>query len=237
MGPLAAVYGIWQTGTVVSKTKVPIWILAVGGAGIVVGLATYGYKIMRVLGVKMTKLTNSRGFSVEMAAAIVVIISSRYGLPVSTTHCLVGAVTGIGMVETFLGSRTQGARTFNFKILIKFFAGWVATLVVAALTAAAFTAQGIYAPGKYDRDQLNACTTFMNSTALTLGTNWMPFNASECTPYYQNTTTCTNEVYVMVNSTKAPINSAADMESVLTFALESALPGWSAGSGSCTASA
>ena len=89
MGPLAAVYGIWQTGTVVSKTKVPIWILAVGGAGIVVGLATYGYKIMRVLGVKMTKLTNSRGFSVELAAAIIVIISSRYGLPVSTTHCMV----------------------------------------------------------------------------------------------------------------------------------------------------
>jgi sodium-dependent phosphate transporter len=107
----------------------------------VIGLATYGYKIMRVLGVKMTKLTNSRGYCVELAAAVVIIVGSRYGLPLSTTHCLVGAVTGVGLVEAVSGRKPEGANTagrkaFNWMLLAKFFCGWVATLVIAALTSA-----------------------------------------------------------------------------------------------------
>ncbi|EFN59965.1 hypothetical protein CHLNCDRAFT_133070 [Chlorella variabilis] len=138
IGPYAAIYGVWQTSTVAQQTDVPIWILAVGGAGIVLGLATFGYKIMRVLGVKMTRLTNSRGFVMELSAAIIVVISSRFGLPISTTHCLVGAVAGIGLLE--------GRKGFNGVLLLRFFGGWIATLVVAGLTAAAFTAQGVYSP-------------------------------------------------------------------------------------------
>jgi sodium-dependent phosphate transporter len=140
VGPFAAVYGVWVCTCINSKSTVPQWILIVGGVGIVIGLATYGYKIMRVLGVKVTRLTNSRGYCVELAAAAVVILSSRYGLPVSTTHCMVGAVAGIGIVE--------GRKGFNGLLLLKFFAGWVATLVVAGLTCAAFTAQGVYSPSR-----------------------------------------------------------------------------------------
>lgn len=129
---------------VTNKSAVPEWILVMGGLGIVVGLATLGYKIMRVLGVKMTRLTNSRGFCVELAAALTVIIGSRYGLPLSTTHCMVGAVTGIGILE--------GSKGFNAMILVRFFFGWVATLIVAGLTAALFSAQGIYTPNYYMPD-------------------------------------------------------------------------------------
>jgi len=139
IGPLAAIYTIWNTSAVPDDdTIVPKWILAIGGVGMVLGLATLGYKIMRSLGVKMCKLTPSRGFSVELSAATIVIIGSYLGLPLSTTHCMVGSVSAIGMLE--------GAKGFNGMLLLKFFAGWVATLIVAGLTSAAFTAQGIYAP-------------------------------------------------------------------------------------------
>ena len=115
----------------------------------------------------------------------------------------VGAVTGIGLVETFLGSRTRGTRTFNFKILIKFFAGWVATLVVAALTAAAFTAQGIYGPGKYNRDQQNQCSAYVNSTAVAVA----------------NTLNSTDQSAVLKLTKKAPINFVSTVEPALNQAL------------------
>ncbi|KAL4434398.1 hypothetical protein ABPG75_000839 [Micractinium tetrahymenae] len=170
IGPFAGIYAVWRCTCVQSKSNVPTWILVVGGAGIVLGLATYGYKIMRVLGVKMTKLTNSRGYCVELASAIVVIIGSRYGLPLSTTHCMVGAVTGIGIVESVSGRKPENAttgnkRAFNWLLLVKFFLGWVATLVVAALTSAAFTAQGIYAPYRLDTDARVSDAMSLNMTA------------------------------------------------------------------------
>ncbi|PSC76970.1 sodium phosphate symporter [Micractinium conductrix] len=161
IGPYAAIYAVWQTGTVAKEAEVPTWILVVGGAGIVLGLATYGYKIMKVLGVKMTKLTNSRGFIVEMSAATIVILGSRFGLPLSTTHTLVGAVTGVGLLE----SRRGG---FNGMLLVRFFAGWVATLVVAAITSAAFTAQGIYAPNRDMDKQRYYVAQYLNNTAYSV---------------------------------------------------------------------
>ena len=76
-----------------------MWILALGGAGIVVGLATMGYKIMASIGVNLVRVTPSRGFTIEMGAAIVVLIGSRLGLPLSTTHCQVGSTVGVGLLE------------------------------------------------------------------------------------------------------------------------------------------
>ncbi|KAL4422787.1 hypothetical protein ABPG75_008984 [Micractinium tetrahymenae] len=160
IGLYAAIYSIWQTSQVSSEAEVPTWVLVVGGAGIVLGLATYGYKIMQVLGVKMVKLTNSRGFIVEMSSAAIVIIGSQYGLPLSTTHTLVGCVTGVGLLE--------GRRGFNGMLLIRFFEGWVAMLVVAGITAAAFTAQGLYAPN-WDMDKQRYNTAqYLNSTAYSI---------------------------------------------------------------------
>jgi len=161
IGAMASVYAIWNCGCANSKANVPIWMFVIGGVSLVIGLATYGYKIMRALGVKMTKLTNSRGYCAELTSAIIVIVSSRYGFPVSTTQVITGAITGIGIQEAItariLKKPHAGAR-FNWLLLLKFFAGWVATLVVAGLTAAAFTAQGLYAPYKtasQDREAFN----------------------------------------------------------------------------------
>jgi len=99
VGPLAAVYGLVQSGgELAQKSPMPIWILLLGGVGIVVGLATYGYKVMRTIGTKITELTPTRGFCATMAAATVV-LASRTGMPVSTTHIAVGAVMGVGLAR------------------------------------------------------------------------------------------------------------------------------------------
>lgn len=152
IGSMAAIYSIWQCTCAQSKAPVPIWMFVIGGVGLVIGLSTYGYKIMQALGVKMTKLTNSRGYCAELTAAIIVIISSRYGFPVSTTQVITGAITGIGLEEV-ISAKLRGdprpANRFNWILLLKFFMGWVATLVVCGLVSAAFTAQGVYAPNYY----------------------------------------------------------------------------------------
>jgi sodium-dependent phosphate transporter len=132
MGPFAAIYMTWKHGSVsTSKEEVGddmYWILAIGGAGISIGLATYGYKIMSVIGVKMTAITPSRGYCIELAAAFVVIYGTTQGWPLSTTHCQVGATVGIGLFE--------GKGGVHFGILAKIIFGWGITLIVVGLSAA-----------------------------------------------------------------------------------------------------
>ena len=184
IGPLAAIYGIWDTSSVSSKAPVPIWILVIGAVGMVAGIATLGYKIMRVLGVKMTKLSNSRGLCIELSAAIVVILASTYGLPTSTTQTITGAITAVGIIE--------GVKGFNWMLLVKMFGGWVATLVVTALTAAAFTAQGIFAPNREFSNQRSAFVQSFNKTntewAFYLGNSSNPEAAAFGANLYTNTT-------------------------------------------------
>jgi len=99
---LLTVYITWKNGYVSSDSEVGndmIWILALGGIGIGVGLATYGYKIMKALGVKLTAITPSRGFCIELGAAFVIIFGTTQGWPLSTTHCQVGATVGVGLFE------------------------------------------------------------------------------------------------------------------------------------------
>ncbi|CAE8689327.1 unnamed protein product [Polarella glacialis] len=133
VGPLAAIVGIHQTAKVDSKVEVPIWILVMGGAGISIGLLTYGYNVIKSIGIKLAKITPSRGFSIEMGSSIVVIVGSNLGIPLSTTHCQVGATVGVGMCEI------RGASTVwkgvNWKIMAKVAAMWVLTLVFAAICA------------------------------------------------------------------------------------------------------
>ena len=168
IGSFAAIYAIWQCSCAESKAQVPIWMFVIGGVGLVAGLATYGYKIMRALGVKMVKITNSRGYCAELTSAIIVIVASRYGFPVSTTQVITGAITGIGLVEVIsakMRKETRPGSLFNWWLLCKFFLGWVATIVIAGLVAAAFTAQGIYAPyrnGVDDRARFNAAFNEVN---------------------------------------------------------------------------
>ncbi len=168
IGTFAAIYGVWDCTCAASKVQVPIWMFVIGGVGIVLGLATYGFKIMRALGVKLVKITNSRGYCAELTSSITVIVASRYGFPVSTTQVITGAITGIGLVEVISAKMRKEAAPsslFNWVLLLKFFMGWVATIVIAGLVAAAFTAQGIYAPyknGVDSRAQFNAAFNEVN---------------------------------------------------------------------------
>jgi PiT family inorganic phosphate transporter len=133
VGPLAAVFGAIQHG-VTETVQVPYRVLLIGGVGIVVGLATYGYKIMATIGKKITELTPSRGFSAEFAAATTIVVASKLGLPVSTTHTLVGAVIGVGF------GRSIGA--INTQVLRGIFASWFITVPFTALLAASLYSIG-----------------------------------------------------------------------------------------------
>lgn len=130
VGPLAAIYGVISTGTVMAKTTMPSWILLLGGAGIVVGLATYGWKVIATIGKKITELTPSRGFAAELGAAATVVLASGTGLPISTTHTLVGAVLGVGLA--------RGIGALNLRVIGTIFTSWIITLPAGAGLAILF---------------------------------------------------------------------------------------------------
>lgn len=139
VGPLAAVVSIVQSGgEVVQQAGLPLWILLLGGIGIVLGLATMGYRVMRTIGKKITELTPTRGFSAELAAAATVVLASRTGMPVSTTHILVGAVMGVGLA--------RGIGALDMRVIGKIIVSWIVTLPIGGLLAAFFffTLKGIF---------------------------------------------------------------------------------------------
>ncbi|MCH9634231.1 MAG: hypothetical protein S4CHLAM7_09760 [Chlamydiae bacterium] len=125
IGPLAAVISILKTGSIVMQPGIPLWLLAVGGGGIVVGLMTWGWRVIETVGKKITDLTPTRGFAAEISAALVILLASRLGLPISTTHTLVGAVLGIGLA--------RGIGALNLRILKDIVGAWVITIPAGAL--------------------------------------------------------------------------------------------------------
>jgi len=129
VGPVAGLWSAWLTGEVSSVVAVPAWMLAAGGFGIVIGLATWGYKVMETIGHRITELTPSRGFSAEFAAATTVLVCSKMGLPISTTHTLVGAVIGVGLA--------RGIAALDMRVLRDIVSSWILTVPVAAGLAAA----------------------------------------------------------------------------------------------------
>jgi len=129
VGPMAAVIGLVQSGGEVAQSSaLPLWILLVGGVGIVVGLATYGYRVMRTIGSKITELTPTRGFCATMAAAVTVVLASRTGMPVSTTHIAVGGVIGVGMA--------RGIGALDLRVIGGIIMSWVTTLPITGGLAA-----------------------------------------------------------------------------------------------------
>jgi PiT family inorganic phosphate transporter len=129
IGPMAAVVGIVQSGGVVAaESALPLWILVLGGSGIVIGLATLGYRVMQTIGSGITELTPSRGFCATLAAAATVVLASRTGLPVSTTHIAVGAVIGVGLA--------RGIGAIDLRVIGGIAASWVITLPAGGLLAA-----------------------------------------------------------------------------------------------------
>jgi PiT family inorganic phosphate transporter len=130
IGPLAAVHSIVTTGAAGAKASVEPWMLALGGFGIIVGLATWGYRVMETVGKKITELTPSRGFAAELAAATTIVLASRLGIPVSTTHILVGSVLGVGLA--------RGIGALDLRVVGSIFISWVATVPLAAALSVFF---------------------------------------------------------------------------------------------------
>ncbi len=130
IGPLAAVISVANTGIVGSRAAIPFWVLLLGGVGIVVGLATFGRHVIATVGEKITQLTPSRGFAAELAAASTIVIASGTGMPVSTTHTLVGAVLGVGMA--------RGIEAIDLRVVGRIFASWIVTVPIGALLAIVF---------------------------------------------------------------------------------------------------
>ncbi|HBK37514.1 MAG TPA: phosphate permease, partial [Halomonas sp.] len=129
--PLAAVISVVQTGgEIEGSALVPWWVLVLGGGGIVVGLVTYGHKVIATVGTGITELTPSRGFAATLAAATTVVLASGTGLPISTTHTLVGAVLGVGLA--------RGMAALNLRVIGTIAMSWLITLPAGAGLAILF---------------------------------------------------------------------------------------------------
>ena len=130
VGPVAAIVSIVKTGVVAQESSLATWILLLGAIGIVLGLATYGWRVMQTVGKKITELTPSRGFAAELAAASTVVIASGTGIPISTTHTLVGAVLGVGIA--------RGIGAINLRIVRNIMLSWIVTLPAGGILAILF---------------------------------------------------------------------------------------------------
>jgi PiT family inorganic phosphate transporter len=131
IGPLAAIYSVIESGGAIgSESALPVWILLVGGVGIVVGLITYGHRVIATIGTGITQLTPSRGFAATLAAAATVVIASGTGIPVSTTQVLVGAVLGVGLA--------RGMAALDTRVINKIFLSWIVTLPAGAFMSILF---------------------------------------------------------------------------------------------------
>ncbi len=124
IGPVAAVLGVLKNGFITEASVVPSWLLALGGVGIVIGLATWGWRVMETIGKRITELTPTRGFCAEFGAATTILVASKLGLPISTTHCLVGAVLGVGLA--------RGLSALNLGMLKEIVLSWVVTIPASA---------------------------------------------------------------------------------------------------------
>ena len=216
IGPFSGIYTTFQTYAVpTGSAQTEKWIFAIGGVGIVLGLMTYGYNIIMQLGVKMLKLTPSRGFSVELAAGLTISLASFFGIPVSTTQIIVGCEMGVGLVENVKTG-------INFPILARTCLGWVWTIVLAlAFTAALFSA-GAYAPSIIQTNEIrefrmalyteandiystmNAVNNqYKNNTAWWNGTDVQPYNGAKLNSLITNSSTAYKKAMYEYDSKKA----------------------------------
>jgi sodium-dependent phosphate transporter len=138
IAPVSAIILIYQTGDIASKAPVQKWVLAYGGIAIVLGLLIYGYKVMKSIGYKLCALSPSRGASAELAASLFVVTASFLGIPVSSTQCIVGAVSGVGLVS--------GWKNVQWLFLLRVAVGWAMVFLGAAILSAGIFAMFAYSP-------------------------------------------------------------------------------------------
>lgn len=136
IGPLVALWLLYESGSVMSNTPTPIWLLLYGGVGICAGLWVWGRRVMQTMGKDLTPITPSSGFSIELASALTVVVASNVGLPVSTTHCKVGSVVAVG----WLRSR----KSVDWRLFRNIFIAWFVTVPISGLISAAIMALFIY---------------------------------------------------------------------------------------------
>ena len=129
IGPVAAIVPLASSGEMSPAAQIPLYLLALGGIGITVGCLTWGRRVMRTVGGRITSLTNTRGFSVDFGAATTVLVASKLGLPVSTSHTVVGAVIGVGLA--------RGLEAVDLNVIKKIIISWLLTVPIAAATSAA----------------------------------------------------------------------------------------------------
>ena len=151
IGPFAVIYTIYSSdGDLSKKTSMgddAYWILGMGGIGIATGLFVYGYKITIAIGEKLCKITPSRGVAIELSSALVIITGSRLKIPLSTTHCQVGATVGVGLLED-----THKCKGINCRVFYKTAVGWIVTCIIVGLTSALFISPGVYGPSIYNKN-------------------------------------------------------------------------------------
>ncbi|MEE9151078.1 MAG: inorganic phosphate transporter [Thermoplasmata archaeon] len=128
IGPVATAFAISSEGSIPQEVPIGIELLVIGGIGIMIGIMTWGYRVIRTLGSKITKLTNTRGFAVDFGAATIVLVASKFGMPISTTHTVVGAIIGVGLA--------RGLEAVDLRIIKNIVLSWLITLPIAAITAA-----------------------------------------------------------------------------------------------------
>ena len=214
IGPFSGIYTTFQTYAVpTGSAQTEKWIFAIGGVGIVLGLMTYGYNIIMQLGVKMLKLTPSRGFSVELAAGLTISLASFFGIPVSTTQIIVGCEMGVGLVENVKTG-------INFPILARTCLGWIWTIVLAlAFTAALFSA-GAYAPSIIQSNEIrefrmalyteaNDMYSIMNKANLAQQNNavWWSQNGTKLNATISSSTTAYKKAMYEYDSKKGKYGS------------------------------
>ncbi|KAI7793062.1 sodium-dependent phosphate transporter 1-B [Triplophysa rosa] len=136
IGPLVALWLVYDTGNVMSNAPTPIWLLLYGGVGICIGLWVWGRRVIQTMGKDLTPITPSSGFSIELASAVTVVVASNIGLPVSTTHCKVGSVVSVG----WLRSR----KAVDWRLFRNIFVAWFVTVPISGLISAALMALFYY---------------------------------------------------------------------------------------------
>ena len=159
VAPFAAIIGIYQVGGVASSVDVDWWVLGLGGIGMSIGLATYGYKIIKCLGARMAAMSCTRGYCIELSSATTIILASYYGQPASSTHAQVGATVGCGLLELLNpNTKLSYKDVINWTLLLQTFFGWIMTLIVSAITSAAIFSLLAYSPSP--QSVCNARPTF-----------------------------------------------------------------------------
>jgi len=128
------------------SNDVAVGILFLGSIFMSIGCITYGYNVIKTMGVKLAKLSPSRGYFTQVGAALVIIIASNYGFPASTTHAQTGATVAIGLIEKMYNKELKWNQVFNWKLLLSIFFGWIGTILIAGTTSALIYSVMAYSP-------------------------------------------------------------------------------------------